>query len=136
MAQFGQCDDFDVDAEPHQLAAGVLGVLGQDQGLDPPVVADGGRDGVHCPHRLLVQDDLPPVLRKTGVAPLAVLVTETAHNTFARLPVCTGESVAVSIRPASTRVYIACTLPRCRLIPLTREILSGIGRERAEAPEG
>ncbi|WP_282791664.1 NIPSNAP family protein [Streptomyces sp. CC224B] len=43
----------------------------------------------------LLRDGLLPVLRATGPAPLAVLATETAPNTFPRLPVRTGENAVV-----------------------------------------
>lgn len=49
----------------------------------------GQQDGIE-----LVRDGLVPVLRKTGPAPLAVLTTEPAPNTFPRLPVRTGENIA------------------------------------------
>ena len=42
----------------------------------------------------LIQDRLLPVLHHIPPAPLAALVTETADNTFPRLPVRTGENVA------------------------------------------
>ncbi|MCB5163763.1 NIPSNAP family protein [Streptomyces bambusae] len=48
----------------------------------------GDQDGA-----ALIHDGLVPVLRETGPAPLAVLVTEPASNTFPRLPVRTGENV-------------------------------------------
>ncbi|MFB8777756.1 NIPSNAP family protein [Streptomyces broussonetiae] len=43
----------------------------------------------------LLRDGLLPALRGSGPAPLAVLVTETAANTFTRLPVRAGENVVV-----------------------------------------
>ncbi|WP_306367996.1 hypothetical protein [Nocardiopsis sp. CC223A] len=45
----------------------------------------------------LVRDALVPVLGQVGPAPLAVLVTEEAPGTFPRLPVRTGENVAVVV---------------------------------------
>ncbi|MEU9487475.1 NIPSNAP family protein [Streptomyces decoyicus] len=50
----------------------------------------GRSDGV-----TLIRDGLLPVLHTTGPAPLAALTTETAHNTFPRLPLRTGENLAV-----------------------------------------
>ncbi|GAB3142363.1 NIPSNAP family protein [Micromonospora sonneratiae] len=45
----------------------------------------------------LIRDGLVTVMGETGPAPLAMLVTETATNTFPRLPVRTGENVAVVV---------------------------------------
>ncbi|MFJ3161101.1 NIPSNAP family protein [Streptomyces kanasensis] len=47
----------------------------------------------------LVRDGLLPALRRTGPAPVAVLATEPAANTFPRLPVRTGENVVVALTP-------------------------------------
>ncbi|WP_243744966.1 NIPSNAP family protein [Streptomyces hainanensis] len=52
----------------------------------------GQQDGI-----ALIQDGLLPLLHETGPAPLAALTTETAPNTFTRLPVRTGENVAAVI---------------------------------------
>ncbi|GAB2950440.1 NIPSNAP family protein [Micromonospora polyrhachis] len=45
----------------------------------------------------LIRDELVPTLAGVGPAPLAMLVTEPAANTFPRLPVRTGENVAVLV---------------------------------------
>lgn len=45
----------------------------------------------------LIRDELVPALAEPGPAPLAMLVTEPAVNTFPRLPVRTGENVAVLV---------------------------------------
>ncbi|GAA1698894.1 NIPSNAP family protein [Streptomyces yatensis] len=82
----------------------------------------------------LIQDGLLPVLHTTGPAPLAVLTTETAHNTFTRLPVRTGENVAAVF--TSYPDEDACRRHRAevRAHPRGREILSGIDREQTAAP--
>ncbi|MFD0318026.1 NIPSNAP family protein [Streptomyces flavalbus] len=87
----------------------LLRPLGADGGLGVSPAARPGPDAV-APDRLvavtvwsfppgrsygpaLVRDGLVPALRRTGPAPLAVLGTESARNTFPRLPVRTGENV-------------------------------------------
>ncbi|MEU1328755.1 NIPSNAP family protein [Streptomyces sp. NPDC005865] len=54
----------------------------------PPGVRDGAA---------LIRDGLLPLLRETGPAPLAALATETAPNTFPRLPVREGENVVAVV---------------------------------------
>ncbi|MEV6962111.1 NIPSNAP family protein [Streptomyces sp. NPDC051207] len=82
----------------------------------------------------LIRDGLLPVLRETGPAPLAVLATETAPNTFARLPVRTGENVVVVITSypddSAHRTHVA----GLRSHPAAREILQGLDKEQASAP--
>ncbi|MFH8609875.1 NIPSNAP family protein [Streptomyces sp. NPDC018029] len=83
----------------------------------------------------LIRDRLLPVLRATGPAPFAALTTETAPNTFARLPVRTGENVTVVLTSypdeSAYRRHLADVLAH----PLARdEILPGIEREQTEAP--
>ncbi|MFK4066473.1 NIPSNAP family protein [Streptomyces sp. NPDC029674] len=83
----------------------------------------------------LIRDGLLPVLRATGPAPFAALTTETAHNTFSRLPVRTGENVAAVITSypdeSTYRQHLADVLAH----PLARgEILPGIEREQTGAP--
>ncbi|MFD0020288.1 NIPSNAP family protein [Streptomyces sp. NPDC058382] len=84
---------------------------------------------------VLIQDRLLPVLRETGPAPLAVLTTETAPNTFPRLPVRTGENVAVvlSAHPdeRAYREHLSDVLAHAAV---RDEILPGIEREQSEAP--
>lgn len=84
----------------------------------------------------LIQDGLLPVLRATGPAPLAVLTTETAPNTFSRLPVRTGENVAVVLTAypdeAARRLHVAEVAAH----PLARDaVLPGIEREQTGAPQ-
>lgn len=83
----------------------------------------------------LIHDRLAPVLRETGPAPLAVLVTEPAANTFPRLPVRTGENVVAVItsypdEPAHRR-HLAATAdhPRVR-----DEIRPAVERAQSAAP--
>ncbi|MES4901336.1 MULTISPECIES: NIPSNAP family protein [unclassified Streptomyces] len=82
----------------------------------------------------LVQDGLLPVLHKTGPAPLAVLTTETAHNTFTRLPVRTGENVVAVFTSYPDESAYRRHLADVQAHPLTQEILAGIGREQTAAP--
>ncbi|MBL1097695.1 NIPSNAP family protein [Streptomyces coffeae] len=90
----------------------------------------GRSDGI-----ALIQDGLLPVLRKTGPAPLAVLTTETAHNTFARLPVRTGENVAVVFTSYPDESAYRRHLAEVQAHPLIRdEVLPAIGREQTAAP--
>ncbi|WP_329124547.1 NIPSNAP family protein [Streptomyces sp. NBC_01353] len=84
----------------------------------------------------LIRDGLLPVLRTTGPAPLAVLTTETAPNTFTRLPVRTGENVTAVFTSYpdgdAHRRHVAETQAH----PLARkEILPDIEREQASAPQ-
>ncbi|WP_435859792.1 NIPSNAP family protein [Streptomyces narbonensis] len=90
--------------------------------------------GTHDGTRL-IRDGLVPLLRRTGPAPLAVLVTEPAANTFPRLPVRTGENVVVVLTSYpdedAHRRHLADALAR----PVVRnEILPGIERAQAAAP--
>ncbi|WP_199486585.1 NIPSNAP family protein [Actinomadura logoneensis] len=72
---------------------------------------------------------------RTGPAPLAALTTETARNTFPRLPVRTGKDVAVVLTSYpdedAHRRHLADVLAQ----PLVRdEILPGIERAQTAAP--
>ncbi|MFH8370504.1 NIPSNAP family protein [Streptomyces sp. NPDC018031] len=91
----------------------------------PPGRPDGGA---------LVRDGLLPVLREAGPAPLAVLTTETAHNTFARLPVRTGENVVVVLTSypdeSAHRRHLAEVLAH----PRGEAVLAEIGKEQVAAP--
>ncbi|MFB8415770.1 NIPSNAP family protein [Streptomyces albidoflavus] len=79
----------------------------------------------------LVRDDLLTLLRETGPAPLAALTTEAARNTFARLPVRTGENVAVALTSYPDEAARAEHLAALRDHPLAREeILPALARER------
>ncbi|WP_436840551.1 NIPSNAP family protein [Streptomyces flavofungini] len=83
----------------------------------------------------LIQDGLLPVLRETGPAPLAVLTTETAPNTFTRLPVRTGENVTVVLTSYPDEAARRRHAAEVQAHPLARdEILPGIERERTGAP--
>ncbi|MEU4078205.1 NIPSNAP family protein [Streptomyces venezuelae] len=84
----------------------------------------------------LVHDRLVPVLRETGPAPLAVLATEPAENTFPRLPVRTGENVVAVVTSYpdenAHRRHLAGVLGH----PLVRqEILPRLAPARGGAPE-
>jgi hypothetical protein len=89
----------------------------------------GRSDGI-----ALIRDGLLPVLHKTGPAPLAVLTTETAHNTFARLPVRTGENVAAVFTSYPDESAYRRHLAEVQDHPLTREFLPGIESEQTAAP--
>ncbi|MBQ1157466.1 NIPSNAP family protein [Streptomyces sp. A73] len=82
----------------------------------------------------LIRDGLLPLLQKTGPAPLAALTSETAHNTFPRLPIRTGENVAVVLTSypdeSAYRRHLADVLAH----PLAQEILRSIEREQTTAP--
>ncbi|MBP2583187.1 hypothetical protein J3A78_003665 [Streptomyces sp. PvR006] len=83
----------------------------------------------------LIHDRLAPVLRETGPAPLAVLVTEQAVNTFPRLPVRTGENVVAVITSYpdehAHRRHLAATADH----PLVRdEIRPAVERAQSAAP--
>ena len=83
----------------------------------------------------LIQDGLLPVLRTTGPAPLAVLTTESAPNTFPRLPVRTGENVTVVLSAYPDEAAQRRHAAEVRAHPLTRdEVLPGIEREQAGPP--
>ncbi|AXG79028.1 NIPSNAP family protein [Streptomyces paludis] len=90
----------------------------------------GQHDGI-----ALIRDGLLPLLHSTGPAPLAALTTETAHNTFDRLPVRTGENVVAVLTSypdeSAHRQHLADVLAH----PLVRdEILPGIERNQTAAP--
>ncbi|MFD9903448.1 NIPSNAP family protein [Streptomyces sp. NPDC059063] len=91
----------------------------------------GRQDGVE-----LIRDGLLPVLRATGPAPLAVLTTETARNTFTRLPVRTGENAAVVLTSYPDESACRRHLAAVRAHPTARdEVLPGIEREQTAAPQ-
>ncbi|WP_413796891.1 NIPSNAP family protein [Streptomyces iranensis] len=82
----------------------------------------------------LIRNGLLPVLHETGPAPLAALTTETAHNTFARLPVRTAENVAAVFTSYPDEHAHHRHLAQIQAHPRTREILMGIEREQTAAP--
>ncbi|MEV6421223.1 NIPSNAP family protein [Streptomyces sp. NPDC051662] len=90
----------------------------------------GRHDGI-----TLIRDGLLPVLHKTGPAPLAALISETAHNTFPGLPVRTGENVAAVFTSYPDESAYRRHLADIQAHPLVRdEILPGIEREQTAAP--
>ncbi|WP_309056379.1 NIPSNAP family protein [Streptomyces sp.] len=79
----------------------------------------------------LLRDGLLPVLRATGPEPLALLSTEDAPNTFTRLPVRTGENVAVVLLSYADENAHHRHAAAVRAHPHARaEILPGLARER------
>ncbi|MFG2287403.1 putative quinol monooxygenase [Streptomyces sp. NPDC048595] len=83
----------------------------------------------------LIRDGLLPVLHRTGPAPLAAFTTETAHNTFPRLPIRTGENVAAIFTSYPDEAACRRHLAHVRAQPVVREeILPGIEREQTTAP--
>ncbi|MFD6112543.1 NIPSNAP family protein [Streptomyces yangpuensis] len=83
----------------------------------------------------LVRDGLLPLLRDTGAAPLAAFATETAPNTFPRLPVRSGENVAVVLTSHPDEDAHQRHLTALRAHPVARdEVLPGIEREGTAAP--
>ncbi|MFE4537986.1 NIPSNAP family protein [Streptomyces scopuliridis] len=83
----------------------------------------------------LIQDGLVPLLRQTGPAPLAVLTTETAANTFPRLPVRTGENVVAVFTSYPDENAHRRHLADAMAHPLVRnEILPDIERAQSAAP--
>ncbi|NEW70023.1 NIPSNAP family protein [Streptomyces rhizosphaericus] len=82
----------------------------------------------------LIRHGLLPALHETGPAPLAALTTETAHNTFARLPVRTGENAAVVFTCYPDESAHRRHMAEMRTHPRTREILTSIGREQTAVP--
>ncbi|MGY1582665.1 NIPSNAP family protein [Streptomyces sp. MN13] len=83
----------------------------------------------------LIRDGLLPALAETGPAPLAALTSETAPNTFPRLPVRTGENVAVVLTSypgeSAHRRHLAAVLAH----PRVRDgILPALEREQTAAP--
>ncbi|MFJ4467849.1 NIPSNAP family protein [Streptomyces sp. NPDC089424] len=90
----------------------------------------GRPDGV-----ALLRNGLLPVIRETGPAPLAVLGTEPALNTFARLPVRTGENVAVVITSYPDESARLRHLAAVRAHPRAQdEILPRVAREQTAPP--
>ncbi|GAA1283214.1 NIPSNAP family containing protein [Planotetraspora silvatica] len=84
----------------------------------------------------LIRNGLVPALNSAGPASLAVLTTETAPNTFPRLPVRTGENIAAVFTSyadeAAHRRHVADVLAR----PLVQDgILSDIERAQAAPPQ-
>ncbi|MFJ8750323.1 NIPSNAP family protein [Streptomyces sp. NPDC102441] len=83
----------------------------------------------------LIRDGLLSGLMRTGPAPLALLTTETARNTFPRLPVRTGENVAVIVTSYPDEDAHRRHLAALHADPRTRdEILPCINRARSAAP--
>ncbi|MEV7680335.1 NIPSNAP family protein [Streptomyces sp. NPDC088341] len=83
----------------------------------------------------LIQDGLVPLLRQTGPAPFAVLTTETAANTFPRLPVRTGENVVALFTSYPDENAHRRHLADAMAHPLVRdEILPDIERAQTAAP--
>ncbi|WP_053763593.1 NIPSNAP family protein [Streptomyces sp. AS58] len=83
----------------------------------------------------LIRDGLLPLLGETGPAPLAVLTTEPAHNTFARLPVRTGENVAAVFTSHPDERAYRLHRAEVRAHPRARnEVLPLIEKEQAAAP--
>ncbi|WP_189296000.1 NIPSNAP family protein [Streptomyces cinerochromogenes] len=90
----------------------------------------GRHDGI-----ALIRDGLLPLLRQTGPEPLAALTTETAHNTFPRLPVRAGENVAAVFTSYPDESTYRRHLADVQTHPVARdEILPRIERERTAAP--
>ncbi|MFG2557579.1 NIPSNAP family protein [Streptomyces sp. NPDC048496] len=84
----------------------------------------------------LIRDGLVPVLRETGPAPLAVLTTEPAANTFPRLPVRTGENIVAVFTSYPDESAHRHHLARAMAHPLVREeLLPDIERAQIAAPE-
>ncbi|MFI6575507.1 NIPSNAP family protein [Nocardiopsis sp. NPDC050513] len=83
----------------------------------------------------LIRDGLLPVLPRTGPGPLAALTTETARNTFPRLPVRTGVNVTAVFSSYPDEDAGREHLDAVRAHPSVRDgILPGIEREQAAAP--
>ncbi|MFF3319156.1 NIPSNAP family protein [Streptomyces sp. NPDC003035] len=83
----------------------------------------------------LIRDGLLPVLEETGPAPLAFLTTETAPNTFTRLPVRTGENVAAIVTSYADENAHRRHLAAMEANPLTRDtILPAVAQEQTAAP--
>ncbi|THA76268.1 NIPSNAP family protein [Streptomyces sp. A0592] len=92
----------------------------------PPARADG---------TALVRDGLLPLLRSTGAAPIAAYATETAPNTFPRLPVRTGENAVVVLTSHPDEEAHRRHLTALRAHPVARgEVLPGIEREQTSRP--
>ncbi|MFG2874540.1 NIPSNAP family protein [Streptomyces sp. NPDC048337] len=89
----------------------------------------GRTDGIALIKNLL------PLLRSTGAAPLAALVTEAAPNTFPRLPVRSGENAAVVITSYPNESAHRRHLSAVHAHPVARdEILPAVEREQTAAP--
>ncbi|AQT75735.1 NIPSNAP family protein [Streptomyces sp. fd1-xmd] len=83
----------------------------------------------------LVRDGLLPLLRSTGAEPVAAYATETAPNTFPRLPVRAGENAVVVLTSHPDEGAHRRHLSALRAHPVARdEVLPGIEREQASAP--
>jgi hypothetical protein len=90
----------------------------------------GRNDGI-----ALIRDGLLPVLEETGAAPLAFLTTETAPNTFTRLPVRTGENVAAIVTSYADENAHRRHLAAMEAHPPTRDkILPALAQEQTAAP--
>ncbi|MGW1542169.1 putative quinol monooxygenase [Streptomyces sp. NPDC002309] len=90
----------------------------------------GRSDGV-----TLIRDGLLPVLQETGPAPLAVLITEPARNTFPGLPVRAGENVVAVITSYPGESARLRHLADAHARPRVRdEVLPGIAREQTAPP--
>lgn len=90
----------------------------------------GRSDGV-----TLIRDALLPVLHGTGPAPLAVLTTEPARNTFARLPVRAGENVVAVVTSYPDESARRRHLAEVHAHPLVRdEVLPRIEHEQTAPP--
>ncbi|MFJ2592453.1 NIPSNAP family protein [Streptomyces erythrochromogenes] len=90
----------------------------------------GRADGI-----ALVRDGLLPLLRSTGAAPIAAYATETAPNTFPRLPVRTGVNAAVVLTSHPDEEAHRRDLTALRAHPVARdEVLPGIEREQTSRP--
>ncbi|MFD9077456.1 NIPSNAP family protein [Streptomyces erythrochromogenes] len=90
----------------------------------------GRADGI-----ALVRDGLLPLLSSTGAAPIAAYATETAPNTFPRLPVRTGENAAVVLTSHPDEEAHRRHLTALRAHPVARdEVLPGIEREQTSGP--
>ncbi|MFG2532256.1 NIPSNAP family protein [Streptomyces sp. NPDC048516] len=90
----------------------------------------GGHDGI-----AVIRDGLLPLLGTTGPAPLAALTTETAPNTFPRLPVRAGECVAVVLTSYPDENAYRQHLAGVQAHPRARdEILPAIEREQTASP--
>jgi hypothetical protein len=84
----------------------------------------------------LIRDGLVPVLRETGPAPLTVLTTEPAANTFPRLPVRTGENIVAVFTSYPDESAHRRHLTRAMVHPLVREkLLPDIEQAQTAAPE-
>ncbi|MFF5158428.1 NIPSNAP family protein [Streptomyces sp. NPDC000348] len=109
-----------------------VGAASPDRFVDATVWSfpPGRHDGIE-----LIRDGLLPVLRETGPAPLALLTTEHAHNTFPRLPVRSGENVAVILTSYPDESTHRRHLTDVRAHPLVRgELLPAIEGEQTAAP--